>query len=133
MKGVDSQSEMAGVDEAAMLVAKEFGCVVAATGKTDVVTDGIRTVHIGNGTGLLRAVTGAGCMAGALCAATAAVAKKAGSDLLAATVAGIASMGIAGEMAWEKARLPGSFYTALIDSVYQITGQTLLKRGVIEC
>jgi hydroxyethylthiazole kinase len=128
--GVDSVSEAAGVDEAVKRVTERFHCVTAATGKVDVVTDGETLVKIANGVPMLKTITGAGCMAGALCAAYAACASR---SPLAATVAGVAVMGVAGEMAFEKARTPGGFHTALFDSIYEVTGDTLRDRGRIQC
>jgi hydroxyethylthiazole kinase len=128
-KGVDSEGEIPGIEDAVSAVAEKYRCVAAATGKIDVVGDGKRLARISNGVEMLTRITGAGCMAGALCGAAAA----AGGDRFAAACAAIASMGIAGELAFEKARLPGSFRTALIDSVYGITGDTLRQRGKIQC
>lgn len=129
VKGVDSVGEAAGIEEALTLLAKKYGCVAAATGRVDVVADGRQVVHIHNGVELLTGITGAGCMLGALCAATAAVC----DDMLAATAAAVAAMGIAGEIAYEKAQLPGSFRTALFDSVYLLDGAAILERGRFTC
>ncbi|MCL1855906.1 MAG: hydroxyethylthiazole kinase [Clostridia bacterium] len=62
VKGVDSGGEIAGIEEAALFLAKQYRCVVAATGKADLVTDGERMVRIHNGVELLTKITGAGCM-----------------------------------------------------------------------
>ncbi|MDR3312379.1 MAG: hydroxyethylthiazole kinase [Spirochaetaceae bacterium] len=128
VKGVDSASEMAGIDEAARAVAEKYGCVVAATGKIDVVTDGKRLVKVENGVEMLKLVTGAGCMLGALCGATSAAAKD---DPLDAAVAAIVSLCIAGEMAAAKARFPGSFRVALMDSIFQVDGAMIREKGRI--
>jgi hydroxyethylthiazole kinase len=133
VKGVDSGGEVEGIEEAARVLAQQYGCVAAATGKVDVVSDGKRLVRISNGVEMLTKITGAGCMAGALCAATAAAAVQTGGSLFSAAVAALAVMGMAGELAWEKARLPGSFRVALIDSIYTVTGDTLRERGKLEC
>jgi hydroxyethylthiazole kinase len=127
VKGVDSADEVGGIEEAAARLARKFSCVVAATGKADVVTDGERLVRLDNGTPLLKKITGAGCMAGALCAAAAA----ADGDALLAAAAGITTLSLAGELAAEKTALPGSFRTALIDCVYGITGRAINERGKI--
>jgi hydroxyethylthiazole kinase len=128
VKGVDSDGDIPGVDEAAAELAHKYHCVVAATGKTDVVSDGKRLARISNGVGMLTKITGAGCMVGALCGATAA---SSGGDMFAAAIAAISAMGIAGEMAYEKAKLPGSFKVALMDSIYQLSGDTLRQKGKI--
>jgi hydroxyethylthiazole kinase len=133
VKGVDSGGETEGVEEAVAALARQYRCVAAATGKEDLVSDGENLVRISNGVDMLTQITGAGCMAGALCGATAAAAAQIGSDMLSAAVAALAAMGIAGELAYQKARLPGSFRVALIDSVYTLTGDTLRERGKLEC
>jgi hydroxyethylthiazole kinase len=130
VKGVDSSAEVSGIEDAVLSLAAKYGCVVAATGKVDVASDGKRLARISNGTELLTRITGAGCMAGALCAATAACAE---GGMFAAAVAGIAALGMAGELAAEKASLPGSFRVALIDSIYGITGDTLRQKGRVQC
>lgn len=131
VKGVDSNGEAPGVEEAAVFLASKYRCVVAATGKVDVVSDGTRLARISNGVEALTRITGAGCMTGALCGATAAAA-QAESGMFAAAIAAIAAMGIAGELAFETAQLPGSFRVALIDRVYGITGDSLRQRGKIQ-
>jgi hydroxyethylthiazole kinase len=130
VKGVDSKGDIPGIEEAVTLLAVKYRCVVAATGKIDVVGDGRRLARIFNGVETLTRITGAGCMTGALCGAAAACG---GSDMFSAAVAAIAAMGIAGELAAEKTQLPGSFRVALIDSIYGISGETLRQRGKIQC
>jgi hydroxyethylthiazole kinase len=141
VKGVDSTEEVAGIEEVTVKLAQQYHCVVAATGKVDVISDGNNLAQISNGVGMLKKITGAGCMAGALCGATAAAAaanaapgtSPSQEDMFAAAVAAISVMGIAGEMAYERAQAPGSFRVALMDSVYGITGETILQRGKIVC
>jgi hydroxyethylthiazole kinase len=133
VKGVDSggeaDGEAEGVEEAVTALARQYRCVAAATGKVDLVSDGQNLVRISNGVEALTKITGSGCMAGALCAATAAAAAQTGRDMFSAAVAALAAMGIAGELAYETARLPGSFRTALIDSVSTLTGDVLKEKG----
>jgi hydroxyethylthiazole kinase len=135
-KGVDSDGDIEGIEEVAASLAKTYHCVVAATGKADVVTDGSCTVRLHNGVDLLTKITGAGCMVGALCGATAAVTASAVTAApiygqFAAAVAAITAMSVAGELAAEKAALPGSFRIALIDAIYTLTGKTIFERGHI--
>jgi hydroxyethylthiazole kinase len=130
VKGVDSKSEIPGIEDAVRMVAEKYGCVAAATGKVDVISDGKRLARISNGVEMFTRITGSGCMLGALCGATAAAAP---SDMFAAAVAAVAAMGIAGELAAETAKAPGSFRTALMDSIYGISGEILMQRGNIEC
>jgi hydroxyethylthiazole kinase len=132
-KGVDGADEIAGIEGAAAEVAKKYGCTVAATGKVDVVTDGARLARIHNGVAMLKTVTGTGCMAGALCGATAAAAAADGGDMFVAAIAGVATMGITGELAAERASLPGSFRVAMIDGAHTVDGEKFMKMGRIQC
>ena len=65
----------------------------------DVISDGIRVAKIANGHKLLSKVTGTGCMTSALVGSFCSVTR----DYYTATVTGIATMGISGEIAFEKA------------------------------
>jgi hydroxyethylthiazole kinase len=132
-KGVDSSGDIAGIEDAAIRLAARYACVVAATGKADVITGGGRVLRVHNGSEMLTKITGAGCMAGALCAAAAAAAKNTGADMVSAALAGILTMGIAGEQAALQAQLPGSYRVALMDQVYTITGADVLKQGKLQC
>lgn len=129
VKGVDSNGDIAGIEEAAVSVAKKYRCTVAATGKADFITDGNLCARVHNGVEMLTKITGSGCMLGALCAAAAAAAKASGSDMFSAAAAAVLSMGIAGETAAEKTDLPGSYRVALIDSIYTVTGKTINEKG----
>jgi len=128
-RGMDSLGEAGGAAEACAALARKYRCAVAATGRVDVVSDGERTLRVHNGCELLTRITGAGCMAGALCAAAAAVCPE---DPLIAAAAAITAFCVAGEMAGERAPLPGSFRAALVDAVYQVSGAVLRERGRIE-
>jgi len=135
VKGVDSSGDVIGIEKAAASVAKKFDCVTAASGKVDVITDGSRLARISNGAEMLTKITGAGCMLGALCAATAALtaATNGKRDLFSATAAAFMAMGIAGEMALEQAKLPGSYRVALIDSIFAINGKMIFTKGKLQC
>ena len=66
-KGVEvsEADQKIGADEGSEVardVARKFGCVVAITGATDIITDGERTIYIENGTRHMSNVTGTGCM-----------------------------------------------------------------------
>lgn len=131
-KGVDaSESDLQSKDGVAIAstVAKKLGCVVAITGATDIISDGERVVTISNGHKMLSNVTGTGCMTtalvGAFCGAS--------EDIFVATLGGIASMGIAGEIAYEKAgeKGTGSFHIAIIDAISKMTPDVILERAKI--
>lgn len=129
-KGVDaSDADRCGdAGRIASDLASARRCIVAVTGAVDAVSDGARTVRIENGHPALSAVTGTGCMCsslvGAFCGASP-------DTLLAGAVAGVLSMGVAGELAHESAGALGlgSFRTALIDAVSRLTPEELERRA----
>ncbi len=128
VRGVDSTDDGENVIEACTKLAREYNTVVVATGMIDTISDGKQVVQVYNGHPALTMITGAGCMLGALTAAAAAVEK----DCFLAACAAAAIMGIAGEMAavgMGDDILPGTFRTRLIDSIYQISEQDIVKAG----
>lgn len=128
VRGVDSLDDGEGVLEACINVANKYKCVVAATGKKDYITDGVKTAIIKNGVEMFTKITGAGCMLGALCGAAA----GAYEDKFLSTTAAILSMNLAGEAAYEEAKLPGSFRVKLMDCIYSLTEKRLKEEGKIE-
>ena len=127
-KGVDVSEADQGRDrtEAALAAAERLGCTVAVTGSVDVVTDGSRVIRIHGGTPLMAR----GCMTCALSGAFA----GAGKDPLTAVSAALAVMGIAGELAFEKAGHIGcgSFHMALLDAVGNLNEKIIRERAKIE-
>ncbi|MEZ5840721.1 MAG: hydroxyethylthiazole kinase [Hyphomicrobiales bacterium] len=105
-------------------LARSSDAVVAVTGRIDRVTDGIRSVEIGNGDPLMTRVTAIGCAGTAIMCAFLAVA----DDPLIGTAAGLAVMGIAGEVAAGASSGPGSFAVALIDAIYSLDGAEIERR-----
>ena len=133
-KGVDaSESDKKSDDEEKINIAKNLACKlkcsVAITGVKDFISDGERCVVLENGTKLLSKVTGTGCMTSAMIGAYLA----AGSDPFIAAIGGIISMGICGEMSYEKNGTlgTGSFRVGIIDAVSNLNGETIMKRGNI--
>ena len=102
-KGVDAAQEdsadgLTGALTMAKNLAKEKGCVVAITGKTDLITDGERALCIENGHAMLSKVTGTGCMCSSLVGSYCGAAQ----DLLLGAIAGILTMGVCGEIAYQR-------------------------------
>ena len=123
-KGVDSTASAESALEAAKDLAQSAGAVVSISGQTDYITDGKQVDQISNGHHLMGKVTGTGCTATALIAAFASV----NSNYQDAAGEAMAVMGIAGEMAGEKADAPGTFYVRFLDALYQIDGDQIQKR-----
>jgi hydroxyethylthiazole kinase len=123
-RGVDSTNT---TDEAELLarhLAHHCFCIVAATGATDIVTDGTRMIRLANGSPLMTRVTALGCALSALAGAFVGL----GEDPFMATVAALATYGVAGEMAAEVARGPGSFRVEFIDCLDRIGEADLMTR-----
>jgi len=130
IKGVDSMADEQGSSVIAKKLALKLSCIIAITGKTDVVSDGRQVCLLNNGHRILADVTGTGCMTtslvGTFCGVT--------EDYFTASISGIISMGIAGEIA--QATLHhgegiGTFRARLLDSVYNMTPEVLAREGKI--
>lgn len=126
-RGVDSTAASDQAVEAAKSLARASGAVVAVTGAVDYVTDGSRVVALRNGVPIMTRVTAVGCALTALIGACCAVQ----SSPLVAASHGLAIMGVAGEMAAERAAAPGSFRVALLDALYELDGEALDARSRI--
>ncbi len=123
VKGVESVQGVADPAGVARELAKRRATVVAITGKRDIISDGTRVFGVDNGHELLKTVTGTGCMATTVIAIFCAVE----SDKLLATAAALAAYGLAAQNAARGARGPGSFRTALIDCLYNLTPADVTK------
>jgi len=126
-RGVDSLDEGNDGIEVSKKLARHWKCIVAASGKTDVITDGDRTCLVENGSVMLTKITGAGCMLGALTAAYGAV----GEDRLRSVAAAHLAFALAAEKAEKQDRgnLPGSFKGYLFDAMSQVTARDLEEEG----
>jgi len=111
-------------EDAAARFAESHGTVVALTGSVDRVTDGVRHALVANGDPLMGAVTAMGCAGSALVCAALTVE----SDSWIAAAAAVAALGVAGEVAAEDARGPGSFASLIIDALHGLDTATLRAR-----
>lgn len=123
-KGVDSANTTAEAEDLAQRLARHTLGIVAATGATDYVTDGGRSLHLANGSPLMARVTALGCALSGIVGACLAT----GEDAFTATAAALAIYGVAGEMAAEQARRPGSFRTAFIDALDAVDATAIKTR-----
>lgn len=110
-KGVDASSEDwdLSVDKLKEL-SQEYGCVCAMSGEVDCIVSSQGVARIYNGTSQLTSITGSGCMSGAMIGAFV----GSGEDGFSSSIAGLALMGIAGEVA-EGGN--GSFARGIIDVI----------------
>lgn len=127
-KGVDSFDDESDSSEIVKRVAQKLECVVVATGKTDIVTDGKDIYKINNGTQKLKGITGTGCMTASLIASFMACTE----NKLQASTMGTLAMSLCGELA-DKDNIPlGSFKVKLMDNIYTLDIDTLNKYANIE-
>ena len=123
-KGVDSTLSSASALDAARQLACEGGLVISVSGPSDFITDGHRVVEVMNGHPMMTKVTGLGCTASALTGAFAAIQP----DPLSAAVHAMLAMGIAGEIAAERAEGPGSLQIHFLDALYQLNFESINKK-----
>jgi hydroxyethylthiazole kinase len=97
----------------ALAGAVERNLTRVTTGKVDLIEGNSGQYRIPHGDALMTRVTGVGCAAGALIAACCAVE----SDSARAAAAALTAYGIAGEIAAQRCRGPGSFEVELIDAL----------------
>jgi hydroxyethylthiazole kinase len=123
IKGVDAGDAKGNIIELAITAAQKLNCIVAITGKDDVVTDGKTTYTVSNGHPIMTKVTGMGCLLTSVLGAFAGVEK----DLLTASVAGLAYYGIAAEKAAVKtAELgPGSFHIEFLNQLSLVSSEDI--------
>ncbi len=122
--GVDARHGVEEALEAAKTLSAKSGAVVAVTGASDYVTDGIEVLRIDNGHPLMARVTATGCSLTAVMAACLAVTK----EPLAAACHALVLYGLAGELAAEEARGPGSFRVAFLDHLAGLDQATIAAR-----
>lgn len=120
-KGVDALDSSDAALGAAQFLVAEYGANVVISGETDYIVTKSQTVTLQNGHEMMPYVTGMGCTLTALTGAFAAVGDETG-------LAAAAVLGVAGEIAVEQARGPGSLQLTLLDELYQLDEQTLAKR-----
>ena len=124
VRGNGAEIAALGGEEPARLAAAT-PTVVARTGAEDMVADGARRAVIANGSELMDRVTAVGCAASALVGAFLAVEP----DPWQAAVAALLVVGVAGEVAAERARGPGSFAVELLDALHRLDESALRERA----
>ncbi|MDT8902101.1 hydroxyethylthiazole kinase [Anaeroselena agilis] len=130
IRGVDSAADEPGGEAVAAGLARRLGCVVALTGRTDIVAGAGRVCRIANGHPWLARVTGTGCMATSLIGCC----LGAGASPYAAAVTGLVVMGVAGELAHRSLGPEdgiGTFRVKLFDAVFNLTPELLVSHAKI--
>ena len=123
VKGVESVGNDINHVIVSWQMARMYHTVAALTGKRDIVSDGARVFGVDNGHSWLPTLTGTGCMATTVIAAFAAVE----SDPLVAAAGGLATYGLAAELAADKATGPASFKVAFFDQIYHLAPEHVFE------
>jgi len=123
-KGVDAADGVDAAEAGARDLAQVSGAVVAVTGPVDFITDGIRGWRVANGHPTMPLITALGCSLTGIVGAF-----IAGQPTAEATVAALAYYGVAGEIAAETAKGPGSFQVAFLDALHSLTSAQLAARA----
>ena len=94
-------------------------CMTLATGEIDTINQSTNsnTQTISGGVPMLQAVTATGCAQGGLCAAF----LGRGQTPREACLSASQMMKRAGEIAWKRAKAPGSFKVALVDALWELS------------
>ena len=120
-RGADSVDTSDAALDAAQQLARDVQTIVAVTGKTDYVTDGIQTWSLSYGDILMTRVVGTGCALSAVVAAF--CAQK--DDKLNAVAAACAVISLAGGVAAKRAAGPGSFVPYFMDALYTMAANNI--------
>ena len=121
VKGVDSQGVSGDVAEIVRGIAKRYSCIAAATGVQDFVSDGDVTMRLSNGHDLLGAVSGTGCMVSSVVGCFI----GANSPSVDSVSAAISAFNISAEYAARASNGPGTFKSALLDAMYNLSSGDL--------
>ncbi|MBW2539673.1 MAG: hydroxyethylthiazole kinase [Deltaproteobacteria bacterium] len=121
-KGVESIHTVEEAAEPGKNMAHKLKATVAITGVADLITDGNQVIRVWNGHPLMGYVTATGCIATATIGAFLAV----DDNPFSASVTALSFLGLAGEVAGEKASAPGSFMIEMLNALYTITPEALM-------
>lgn len=114
-------------------LAKKAGCVVAATGAVDLISDGHSLYRVRNGDPMMGRVTGTGCQLSSL---TAAFLGASPERPLEAVIAAVCAMGVCGELARQRlSPLEGnlSYRDRIIDAMFLLNEKTLEEKANVQC
>ena len=132
-KGVDG-AQVADSAVTAYRLARLINCPVVATGEEDYVSDGTRVFAVPHGHPIMTAVTGTGCLLGAVLAAffSAYYPCKDRLSIGEFLAYALAYYGLAGESAVQVSGVqPGSFSVAFMDSLYTLDDAVLISENRI--
>lgn len=127
-KGVDSTDASEVAINAARWLNESCGAVVCISGETDYIVDKNRIVAVKNGAAMMTKVTGLGCSSTAIVGGFIAL----NQDPFMEAVAGVSLFSLAGQLANEQAKGPGSLQMELCDALYNLNEQQVLTQLLVE-
>lgn len=116
IRGVESIGAADNLRETAKDFARDNQIIIVVTGEEDWITDGTAGATVTNGSSLMGELVGTGCMVTSAVACFAAI-----ECSLESVVTGVVAFDLAGEIAGESARGPGSFRSELFDAARALT------------
>lgn len=131
-KGVDAGEGSHNMVEIAKQVAKRYQTLIAISGATDVVSDGLRTVLVKNGSPMFPQITASGCLLSAVCGAFLAVAEKA--QYFHSLIEACTAYAVSGEIAAQslKSTEYGQFAVNLLNELGALTTETVTQYAKVE-
>jgi len=130
-RGLESTAKGEDMVREALRLAQVTHATVIVTGERDFVCMGnAPAVAVRNGTPLLAKMAGSGCLQSALAAAF--LGTLGGKERLSAAIAAAVVVGLAGERAAAKAKVPGTFAAAFMDALADLKGADIVKGGKLE-
>lgn len=123
VKGVESVESIMNPESVAAKMAAKYNTVVVITGKRDIIAGKNEMYFVDNGHIMLTTITGSGCMSTTMIGAFAAVER----NYALAAASALAVYGLAAEIAAAKSSGPASFKVALLDAVYNLTPDQIIK------
>ncbi|QES88145.1 hydroxyethylthiazole kinase [Rhizosphaericola mali] len=122
-KGVDSCNNSLDAISAAQYLNNKYSSIVCISGEVDIIVSMNDIYYLKNGHALMTKVTGLGCSQSAILGGMIAISK----DVILAALAGMALLGVAGELAAAKSAGPGSLQLNLLDKLYNLTESEFIQ------
>lgn len=127
-KGVDSSAESNEAVAAARFLVENYKSAVCISGATDIILNNEQEIRLTNGHELMAKITGMGCSATAIVAAFSAVI----TDKVEAVTSAMALLGVAGELAAQQSKGPGSLQLNILDKLFNLTEEEFYSTLKIE-
>jgi hydroxyethylthiazole kinase len=116
------------IENIVKILSKDTGAVIVISGPVDYIIDEQSVIKVMNGSPMMSKVTGLGCTATALVGAFTAINK----NYLLASAHAMSVMGIAGELAANKAVGPGTMQMHFLDELYKLSDKEIIQHFNME-